>query len=430
VFASHVRAFLFKLIQTGHGVQPIHTLQEVHFMLSIRHIVSLSAATTLILLAGCGQGRYTKEHTNAAKVKMNMLKSATEYQMAYQAFMAGDLDKAASHVDYSLSLSETVTKSHVLKGRVMMEKGDLEKASACFQQAQTLDEKSVEAAYYQGVLAERVARKDEALKFYEKAAELEPANAQYSIAAAEMLIDLSRIDEADAFLRARLDRFVNNAGVKQVMGNIAMLRGDTVAAQALYSEARLLDPENKAVVENLIRAQMANNDVADAEVNLSKLLNEREMNGRRDLRHMRARCLVQLDRPVEARDLYLALTKDSEGAADAEAWKGLGEVAFVLKDTQRVKLCAQRLIAIAPQSPDGWVLRGLLNRRTGDLQAARMNLEQALHLRRDSNTLILLGMVQQELNMTEAARESYRQALLVQPENADAKTLLSTVPEQ
>ena len=312
----------------------------------------------------------------------------------------------------------------------MMEKGDLEKATICFQQAQKLDEKNVEAAYYQGVLAERVARKEEALKYYQQAADIEPANAQYSIAAAEMLIDLTRIDEADAYLRARLDRFVNNAGVKQVMGNIAMLRGDTTAAQALYSEARLLDPDNKAVVENLIRAQIANGDMADAEVNLSKLLSDRDMNDRRDLRHMRARCLVQLDRPVEARDLYLALTKDSDGAADAEAWKGLGEVAFVLKDTQRVKLCAQRLIAIAPQSPDGWVLRGLLNRRTGDLQAARMNLEQAVHLRRDANTLMLLGMVQQELNMTDAARESYRQELALQPESANAKTMLSTVPEQ
>lgn len=399
-------------------------------MHTARKITTLTAALSLILIAGCGHGRYTTEHTNAAKAKMNMLKSATEYQMAYQAFMAGDLDKAASHVDYSLSLTETVPKSHVLKGRVMMEKGDLEKATICFQQAQKLDEKNVEAAYYQGVLAERVARKEEALKYYQQAADIEPANAQYSIAAAEMLIDLTRIDEADAYLRARLDRFVNNAGVKQVMGNIAMLRGDTTAAQALYSEARLLDPDNKAVVENLIRAQIANGDMADAEVNLSKLLSDRDMNDRRDLRHMRARCLVQLDRPVEARDLYLALTKDSDGAADAEAWKGLGEVAFVLKDTQRVKLCAQRLIAIAPQSPDGWVLRGLLNRRTGDLQAARMNLEQAVHLRRDANTLMLLGMVQQELNMTDAARESYRQALALQPESANAKTMLSTVPEQ
>jgi Flp pilus assembly protein TadD len=59
-----------------------------------------------------------------------------------------------------------------------------------------------------------------------------------------------------------------------------------------------------------------------------------------------------------------------------------------------------------------------------------MNLEQAVHLRRDANTLMLLGMVQQELNMTDAARESYRQALALQPESANAKTMLSTVPEQ
>lgn len=395
----------------------------------LRPIACVVAFAGLMGLQGCGKGKYTTEHTNAAKAKMNMLKSATEYQMAFQAFMAGDLPKANNHIDYSITLNESVVKSHVLRGRIMMEMGNLEKAVACFQYAETLDAANVEAAYYQGVLAERVARKEEALSFYRKAADLEPANAQYCIAATEMMIDLARVDEADAYLRQRQERFVNNAGIKQVLGNIAMLRKDTRTAQNLYGEARLLAPDNKAIVENLIRAQIANAAFADAEVNLSKLLADRAMQDRRDLRHMRAKCLVRLDRLVEARDVYLELTKDRDGNADVEAWRGLGEVAFVLKDTPRLKLSAARLIAIAPKAPDGWILRGLMQRRAGDLAAAQSSFEQALALRRDGDTLVLLGMVQQDLRQNAKARDSFREALRQEPSHANAASLLANVPE-
>lgn len=357
-----------------------------------------------------------------------MLKAATEYQMAYQAFMASDLKKAATHVDYSLGLSPNVAKSHVLKGRVMMEMGNLEKAAACFLQAKEIAADNVDAHYYQGVLAERVARKDEALISYQRAAELDRGNAQYCIAAAEMLMDLGRIDEADTYLRARLDTFVNNAGVKQVLGNIAMLRGDPKAAQGLFAEARLLDPENRSAVENLVRAQLANGDVADAEVNLSKLLKDKLAVNRRDLMHTRAECLVQLDRPIEARDLYLELTRDSSGAADAKAWRGLGQIAYFLKDTQRARQCATRLVAIAPQSPDGWVLRGLLNRRAGDLTAAKMNVEQALALRQESQTLVLLGLIQQDMHQYGSAKATFQRVLTNEPGHPAAQALYSAVP--
>src|SRR5262245_8626524 len=63
---------------------------------------------------GCGHGRYTREHISAAKTKMEALKSATEYKMAEQAFLSGDLPKALKHVEYSLSLNNPVAKSHVL----------------------------------------------------------------------------------------------------------------------------------------------------------------------------------------------------------------------------------------------------------------------------------------------------------------------------
>ena len=52
-------------------------------------------ATTLMLFSGCtGQGNYTREGVSLANERMSFIKSATEWEMARQAFLAGDLEKA------------------------------------------------------------------------------------------------------------------------------------------------------------------------------------------------------------------------------------------------------------------------------------------------------------------------------------------------
>src|SRR4051812_34386406 len=75
---------------------------------TIRTVIAAGLLTLLgwaaIAAPGCGsQGKYTHEHITGAKAKMAALKSATEYKMGEQAFLAGDLPKALKHVEYSLS---------------------------------------------------------------------------------------------------------------------------------------------------------------------------------------------------------------------------------------------------------------------------------------------------------------------------------------
>lgn len=392
-------------------------------------VLSICAACGLAATLGaCGShGKYTEEHLSGAKIKMNGLKAATEYQMAHQAFLAGDLDKALKHVDFSLSLNDTVVKGHVLKGRIFMERNDLEKSSACLKQAEEIDPTSVDAAYFQGVLAERITRKEEALGHYRRAGELDPSNAQYCVAAAEMLIDLGRVQEAQTYLESRENQFVNNPGVKQVLGNIAMLTNDTVAAEALFAEARLLAPDDIIIRECLVRAMMANQKFAEADSILAKMITEKAASDRRDLLHMHARCLLQIDRPVEAREVYLGLTRDQQGQSDIEAWKGLGHAAYMLRDSARLKIAAQRLVAIAPHSPDGFVLRGLLNRNAGEYQAALTNFQQAVKLARTTDNLVLLGMTQRDLNMIAQSKQSFEAAAQLSPKDHTAASMLAGV---
>lgn len=100
---------------------------------------SLSSASSV--LAGCNysHGTYTKGELNAAKQRMSSLKAATEWDMGRQAFLGGDLEKAVKAVNRSLALNPNVPKSHVLKGRILAEMGDLERWLVCFAEATKLD---------------------------------------------------------------------------------------------------------------------------------------------------------------------------------------------------------------------------------------------------------------------------------------------------
>jgi tetratricopeptide (TPR) repeat protein len=369
-------------------------------------------------------GKYTAEHQSTAKVKMEGIKAATEYKMAEQAFLAGDLPKALKHVDYSMSLNRDVARTHVLRGRVLAEMGNIESAIDCFKLAQGIEPKNVDAAYYQGTIAERIERREEALAHYLAASEIDSANPQYAIAAAEMMIELGKVDEAHAYLTSHGANFDHNAGIRQTLGHIAMMQNKPDVAATLFNEARLLQPDDQTITEDLIRAQIATEQYAEAEYNLNRLLMGKQNKDRRDLQHMRATCLVLLERPVEAREILINLTTDQAGASDVDAWAELGQVAYLLRDYPRVKQCAARVTAIAPNRPDGHVLKALSQRRAGDLAGARKSIQTALSLSRTSDSLVILGMIQQDMADNEGARLSFAEALRINPKDTNASMLL------
>jgi len=393
-------------------------------------LLVIAGAASLMALGGCqGNGKYTTKQKNAAKTRMEQMKSATEYQMAHQAFLATDLDKAMRHISYTIELNPTVVKSHVLKGRILLEKGDLEGAAAAFTQAEELDPKNVDAWYYQGILAERVDRKEEALRRYTGACERDASHPGYAIAAAEMLICMDKLDEAEAFLAERRQKFEHSAGVRQTLGHICMLRHQPDKAAVFFDEARLLAPDTQSITEDLVRAQIETSQFAQAESNLATLLRNKANADRRDLFRMRARCLTRLDRPVEAREIYLALTKDQTGAADVETWIDLGQLSYLLKDNQRLKMAAVRVVAISPERSEGYVLRALQCRLVGDFKGAQESLNKAIKIDRSAEALVLQGLIQRDQHNLAAARASFAAAAALEPTNTSATQLLAATPE-
>jgi len=399
--------------------------------LELRRISWLCALGASITLVGCaGHGNYTTEKISTAKEKMEMMKSGTEWEMARQSFLAGDLDKALKAVDRSIAMNPQVAKSQVLRGRIMFEKGNMEQALASLEKAQAIDPSGAEAFYYAGLAYERMTLRDKALEQYQKAAELEPSNAQYTTVSAEMLIDLNRLDDAKEFLTSRSQTFEHNAAVRQVLGHIALMQQDPKGAVKLFDEAHLLAPDDMPILEDLARAQIKIEAWGDAEANLARLLSSKDYQERRDLMHLRARALTALDRKLEARETLLKLTDGQAGQNDVEAWIALGQLSYSMKDNNRVRQASGRVMAVAPHRSAGYILRALLLRRSGDYTGAEEMVNKALERKQDAESLVLLGLIQQDQNRFQQARDTFAKAIKLDPKSQEANQALASVPTE
>ncbi len=396
-----------------HARLPMRTPARLRLAAGLAAGLALAVAAT-----GCGsQGKYTRQQVSLAEKKMSVMKSATEWEMGRQAFLAGDLDKAMKKVEASLAINDSVAKSHVLKARILIERGQMGEALSSLKMAQTLEPDSLEAHYYSGVVYERLDKPEDALRCFRTAADLDEYASQYAIAAAEMLVDLGRLQEAKDYLATR-PTYEHSAGIRQTLGHIAMIEGDPRTAAVRFGEARLLSPDDTAILLDLVHAQIAAGQHREAESNLNVLLRDPSMEGRRDLRLLRARCLTRLERPVDARDIYAQLVKGDEGASDVAAWIGLAETSYAIGDDSGARKAASRVVALAPDRAEGHAVVALVERRAGEPAKALAAAERAIKARPAMPTLwVLRGVLLGDLNRYNEARAAIAHAAKLDPDN-------------
>lgn len=378
-------------------------------------------ATSVLLLttlAGCsGQGNYTRQGVSQAKERMSFLKSATEWELARQAFLAGDLEKAISKVDFSLSINDTVVKSHVLKGRIQIEMGDLGNALKSFQTASTLNPEDSDSQYYLGVIYERLNKPEVAYIHFERACEFDDYNPSFAVAAAEMLIDLERVEEAKIYL-GTIPMADNNAGIHQTLGHIALLERDNDTAVKKFYHARLLAPDDEGIMEDLIHAQMLANQFGEAERNIASLLKNTENENRRDLKILHAKALYNTGRQVEARSIYQDLLSTADGKSDVDSWIGLANASFAINDMRTVRKAATRVISLSPNSHEGFLLYAMYHRQAADHQASLASVNKAVEKSpNDASLFAYRALILHDLNQNEHARNSIAHAVKLDPEN-------------
>lgn len=336
-------------------------------------------ALTLMVAGGggcAGHGEHTQEALDRANENMAHMRAAADYDIARQQFRSGDLKTALATIDRVVAADPEVPHGHSLRGRILLEYSRNDEALAAFDTAIAIDDQEVETHYHRGIALERLGRLDDAREAYLASATLDPSSHEAILAVAEILIEQGDDAGARALLESREEyRWV--AGFRQTLGHVAMMRGDVDQAIHLFGEAVTLDPKDPSFREDLMRAQLVGGKYLDAESNLRLLRGDEELAKRRDLMHLHAACLLELDQPVEARTILYDLTREDAGRNDIAAWRRLADVAMVLDDEALLHRVARRLMAIAPAEPHGYVTLALWQRKQGDVDGAIKSVRQA-----------------------------------------------------
>jgi len=394
-------------------------------------VLGLLALAGLTGLGGCqGQSGYTKEARTNAEDRLMQLKSGVEWQAAERQFLAGDLNKAQKTVERSIMINPRVAKSHVLRGRIMMEKALYEDARASLLTAEELAPGNVDAQYFLGIIAERTSQFAEAMERYSRCAKMDKNNAQYVIAAAEMMVQIGQVDAGEKLLADHMASFPTSAALRHTMGQIGLMRSRLDTAERYFTEARMLAPDDLVILEDLTRTQMSLRSFADAEMNLRVLLAAPANAERTDLQMLRVRSLAAMDRLGDARVLLSRVLDNPGTQNDVQAWVLMGNLAARLDDVPRLRQSVVRITAMAPDRPEGHALKAMLLRLLNRPQDAKSAIDTAIGLQpNDPEQWVLRGLILAEMGEFDDARRSLSNAARLDPKNHNAQVLLAAVNE-
>jgi tetratricopeptide (TPR) repeat protein len=393
-----------------------------------RAIVTVVMVAGALALCGCMPTKTGIEARAAARDRMNAVTAQIHYGQAKQSFETGSFDRASREIDTAIAIYAESAEYYILRARIHLETHRLEEALDSLETAMEKDAKLAEPHYYAGIVYQRWSDDREAHESYLKAFELEPTKVQYLLAAAESLVTLGEFEQARLLIEPKLAYFEHNAALRQLQGQIALLQGQPKEAAALYSQARMLNPEDDLLLEELVWAQYAAELYGDCHASL-KLLQERCKDERADLVHLEARCLAHLDRTTEARDLYIQLTRLRP--SDVVAWSELGALCWDVGDYRRVAQCSVQIISLAPERYEGYMLQGINERHKDNLEAAAELLAQAAARAPDvALPHLLLAQTLEQKGDFDAARLAYNDALKAQPTSTEARDLLRRLNER
>lgn len=395
-----------------------------------RRILTLIAGSVLVLSAtGCvNKSGYHQEAVNSANERWRGTRTALMLQMAQRQFDAGDLEQATKSVGEAMSKDPENARLFLLSARISLEKGQLERAFRQLELAQQIDAQIPETYYYQGIVLQRWQEHQRAHAAYQKAYELEADNAAYLLATAEMLVALDRAGEARQVLEEKAMYFDQNAGIRTALGHLYVISREYDQAIVYFRQATILRPDDLQLVEDLAMALVSAGRHDEAIKELKRLLADEAYASRADLRKALAQEYQSGGRMGEAREALQDLKQ--RNSADVETWIKLAELSWMQGDLAATLSSANRIMSMAPDRQEGYVLAGMVWQKRGRTEEALKLFDRAADLSpQATEPVILRGITLQREGKHEAAAAAYQEALRRQPGDARAKELLASVPQ-
>jgi len=314
------------------------------------------------------------EARKAANDRFDRTNAQVVYDQARQALATGQFEVALTQIDRAIERYPKDANYLVLRGRILIEQRRMHAAKETLDRAVEVNPKSAEAQYFLGVLAQRCDDNAAALEHYEKARELDPKNLQFIACCAELQLALGHPVEARQLIEKSASSFEYNPVLQHIRASCLAMEGRPVEAAAVMQTAFARNPTDPALAEDLVNALFDAGEWAECLQALDHPVLVTERN-RPDMQRTRARCLMMMNRAVEARDL-LVMNAPS-GESTVEHLVTLGYAAWCCGDWARVAACGETLVSAHPRLPDGYLFLGAVERERGNLLASERWLEQA-----------------------------------------------------
>jgi tetratricopeptide (TPR) repeat protein len=398
--------------------------------------VSLATAS-LLASSACAPRTAGLEARKEADARFQRTTSLVSFDQAKQAFESGELEKARKEVEKALARSNREAKYWSLLGRIELESKRLERALEAFAKAIECDPALAEPYYYRGIVHQRWSQNDKAIADYLKAAEIDTERISYVLAAAEVMIAERQLDDARMLLLPKLAYFEHNAAMHELLGDIAALSGEPVAAATSYERATVIDPEAPLIGEKLVAALF---DAGEYQKCLDTARRQREraaaaqatgkrfIPSRETMRH-EGRSLTMLGRTAEARIVFSDTVR--EYPEDADAWRDLATSALALGDLARAQSASERLVALAADDPSGYMLRGMVADQKGVYdEAVRWHRLACERAPRSTELKVALAIALRNMGKKDECVAVLREALALEPQSELAQRAMAVVNEQ
>jgi Flp pilus assembly protein TadD len=390
----------------------------------------ISIASLLVALAGCASmPKSDPTIEQQGETKWNNARESVLLNLARDQYSNGQYDQCHGTLIQAMQMNNADPQLHLLAGRVSIEQGQLDIAQQELDKARTLDPKNAEPDYYSGVICQRWQQPQKALAYYDSACKKAPTEEAYLTAKAETLVALGRSDEALALLQSQLDYFEHSSVIRDAVGMLLLQKHKPDQAVDMFRQASILATDDLGIREHLAFALVQDQQYADAEQELNRLIQDPALSKRADLYDMLAECQLNTNQLAEARSNARTACTLEESSADAALT--LAKISLQLNDTRQTELSINRALDLAPDNAQAHLLLGYLRLRQSRLGEALDSFQQSAKLdKSDTTPLCMIGVVLEKMHRPSEAARYYTEALKINPSDDMASQLLAAVDQR
>jgi len=321
----------------------------------------------------------------------------------------GDSPAAIQEMQTAISLSPKKPEQYLNLGLLQIQARDLAAAEASFKKSVEIDPKYVNGVSALGTLYQMQQRWDDAERQFHQVIAMDPQNTGFRWALARLYLAQGKKDQAEQVLQQTKQQIDTTAGYR-VLGDYYLASGQRDRAMAEFASLVSEHPKDAEIRKSYILLLMRSGrlDVA-AKLNdeaLKKNGNDTDslaMKGEILVGQGRgAEAVLPLETALKARPenpglhYQMALAALAAGdsnkyeaqlrdvarldARNLDAWERLGRIAIVKNDASEVEKDGNALIAAAPQSPAGYVMRAGSWLMRADQARAELDIKKAIEV--------------------------------------------------